>query len=198
MSPPPPPPPSWPPGSAEETARRRLQAGCTNTCSYVADGICDDGGPGSQYSACVLETDCDDCGVRIAPPPPPAAQGHASCTEACQYAMDGFCDDGGGGSQYSDCYLGSDCTDCGARVMPPSVPPLPPRPPAPVGFASVAMPSSLHGLWKFWGATAVGNVVVFAPTNADVVGIFDVMARTFDDSVSTQTTDDWKFYGAAA
>ncbi len=38
--------------------------GCTDTCTYAADGECDDGGPGSSYSVCELGTDCTDCGPR--------------------------------------------------------------------------------------------------------------------------------------
>jgi hypothetical protein len=37
---------------------------CTNTCasSFIANGICQDGGIGSSSSACQLGTDCTDCG----------------------------------------------------------------------------------------------------------------------------------------
>lgn len=41
-----------------------LQAGCSNTCHFAFDGLCDDGGPGSDYSCCALGTDCADCGDR--------------------------------------------------------------------------------------------------------------------------------------
>ena len=40
---------------------------CTNTCANAAfarDGACDDGGEGSEYSACTQGSDCDDCGPR--------------------------------------------------------------------------------------------------------------------------------------
>eukprot|EP00966_Prymnesium_polylepis_P326724 7382627-Prymnesium_polylepis.1 len=47
------------------------------------------------------------------------------CTDACQYPQDGICDDGGLGSQYNACPLGSDCTDCGVRIIPPPSPPIP-------------------------------------------------------------------------
>ena len=94
--PPSPPPPSPPPpspivlGSDEELL-------CVNTCvrniddtySYdapidkVSNGLCEDGGSGSQTAFCKLGTDCADCGSRAvaivhsppppspAPPPPP-------------------------------------------------------------------------------------------------------------------------------
>ncbi|MGD2109828.1 MAG: hypothetical protein PVI86_10585 [Phycisphaerae bacterium] len=37
------------------------------------------------------------------------------CTDTCQFAFDGTCDDGGPGSSYSLCELGTDCSDCGPR-----------------------------------------------------------------------------------
>lgn len=37
------------------------------------------------------------------------------CTNTCSSADDGDCDDGGPGSEYSVCALGTDCGDCGAR-----------------------------------------------------------------------------------
>ena len=47
---------------------------CTNTCKYAFDRVCDDGGPGSRYSFCLLGTDCFDCGQGRPPPPPSAPQ----------------------------------------------------------------------------------------------------------------------------
>ena len=38
-----------------------------------------------------------------------------SCTNTCDWAYDGECDDGGPGSQYSLCTYGTDCADCGTR-----------------------------------------------------------------------------------
>ena len=49
----------------------------------------------------------------------------SGCLESCTYASDGTCDDGGPGAAYASCALGTDCTDCGVRVMP-SPPPPPP------------------------------------------------------------------------
>jgi hypothetical protein len=44
------------------------------------------------------------------------------CTNECvgqpSWASDGWCDDGGPGSQYSGCALGSDCADCGVARNP--------------------------------------------------------------------------------
>jgi len=40
------------------------EGGCTNTCLYPSDLICDDGGEGSHTDQCDFGTDCDDCGPR--------------------------------------------------------------------------------------------------------------------------------------
>ena len=37
------------------------------------------------------------------------------CSETCAYSDDGWCDDGGPGSDYALCPLGTDCIDCGPR-----------------------------------------------------------------------------------
>jgi len=42
---------------------------CSGTCEFAADGDCDDGGMGAQYTACDPGTDCDDCGNRCADDP---------------------------------------------------------------------------------------------------------------------------------
>lgn len=41
---------------------------CNETCAFTDDGSCDDGGPGSDSSACPLGTDCLDCGPRVKGP----------------------------------------------------------------------------------------------------------------------------------
>ena len=56
---------------------------CTQTCAYLDDGSCDDGGPGAMYQDCPLGHDCADCGPRflsdqhggVAPPPSPSSFG---------------------------------------------------------------------------------------------------------------------------
>ena len=47
---------------------------CSDAQYHVAgDGVCDDGGPDSEYAICAWGTDCADCGFRrVAPIPPPA------------------------------------------------------------------------------------------------------------------------------
>lgn len=37
------------------------------------------------------------------------------CEDSCRWAGDGECDDGGSGSDYSVCEMGTDCRDCGER-----------------------------------------------------------------------------------
>ena len=68
-APPPPAPPPAPPPLCE----------CNDSCeSHARDGSCDDGGAGSQHSACPFASDCSDCGLRCPEPrtppglPPPA------------------------------------------------------------------------------------------------------------------------------
>ena len=36
---------------------------CANTCKDAGDGVCDDGGSGSEYSICDVGTDCHDCSL---------------------------------------------------------------------------------------------------------------------------------------
>ena len=43
------------------------------------------------------------------------ASASAQCTNTCSTAHDNECDDGGPGSLYSICALGTDCNDCGPR-----------------------------------------------------------------------------------
>ncbi len=114
-TPAPPPTTDTPADSASATG-----ATCTDTCEWASDGVCDDGGPGAEYGDCAYGTDCTDCGARdgSAPAPAPAptpTTGAAGCSDTCWWAGDGFCDDGGPGSEYAACDYGTDCTDCGAR-----------------------------------------------------------------------------------
>ncbi|KAL1523436.1 hypothetical protein AB1Y20_018376 [Prymnesium parvum] len=58
-------PPSPPPTLPQPT---QSSCTCTNQCALGArDGVCDDGGPASDYSACTLGSDCADCGPRAGP-----------------------------------------------------------------------------------------------------------------------------------
>ena len=85
-----------------------------NSCSAARDGDCDDGGPGSEYGLCAVNTDRTDCyNVR--------GYGHVDisdfCDNSCTASYDGDCDDGGWGAEYSVCSIGSDCADCGSRSL---------------------------------------------------------------------------------
>jgi len=46
---------------------------CTLSVHYASDGVCDDGGPGAEFSGCSLGMDCTDCGVRVIFSSPPQA-----------------------------------------------------------------------------------------------------------------------------
>lgn len=90
--------------------------GCDNSCTLAFDGLCDDGGPGSFDGICALGTDCIDCGPRGDDGGVTDGGGEGvGCTNTCEFANDGTCDDGGTGSSFDICLLGTDCADCGAR-----------------------------------------------------------------------------------
>ena len=139
----PPPPPSPPPPSPPPVSPIQI---CSNACqnSYYSlpgafgttarYGDCDDGGPGAEFSLCALGTDCDDCGPRTTPPPPPSpplqpppSPPATLCDNSCVqfvggaaqgYGEPGRCEDGGTGSLSPQlCALGTDCADCGTRVI---------------------------------------------------------------------------------
>ena len=60
-----------------------------------------------------------------------------TCENFCGEGPDNDCDDGGPGSEFSSCELGSDCQDCGDRTTIPSPPSLPPAPSAPPCYAVI-------------------------------------------------------------
>ena len=116
--PPPSPPPPSPPG-------------CSNSCTptyQISNGLCQDGGDGSEYSHCDFATDCADCGPRLQTPPPtppPPAPPGSLCSNDCpgyglgtdQYcelngycppAGNGKCQDGGQGAHWSHCPIGTE------------------------------------------------------------------------------------------
>ena len=112
---------------------------------------------------CALAIDGQTCPRPPPPPaqplvPPPAAPPPVSpprdglCTNTCQHhggPLELTCDDGGEGSAYSDCELGTDCDDCnGPRAVPPPppTPPLapPPASPPPAAPSPPSAPSPPH------------------------------------------------------
>jgi hypothetical protein len=76
-------------------------AGCTDTCPFARDGVCDEDGP---FPACSAGTDSTDC-----------RGGTSGCSDTCEFAGDGECDDGGVNATTSVCDFGTDCSDCGGR-----------------------------------------------------------------------------------
>ena len=88
---------------------------------------------------------CVDPPTPIAPPTP-APPATSRCSDTCDYRIDEICDDGGPGSEWGDCQLGSDCWDCGPRPFdPPPSPSSPPRHPPfhplPQGAVVVSVPT---------------------------------------------------------
>jgi len=76
----------------------------------LRDGICDDGGPGAEYSICRVGTDEPDCG-RYSRTTFTTLTSTSGC--ASHNLRDGICDDGGPGAEYSICRVGTDEPDCG-------------------------------------------------------------------------------------
>jgi len=100
----------WPYRCVDHCSQNECEP-CGNICAHPADGECDDGGPGAEYSECFLGSDCQDCGSRsfvpglaltatLPPPPPspspppPGTTGYSGYTgytcavieDACSYA----------------------------------------------------------------------------------------------------------------
>jgi len=110
---------------------------CRNTCEYASDGACDDGGPGSEFAACGVGSDCSDCGSSSSSTTTSTSASSAAsfattasssaCSNSCEHASDGACDDGGPGSEFAACGIGDDCADCG-RANRPSAPAITPPP----------------------------------------------------------------------
>ena len=66
------------------------------------------------------------------PQPPPASPPPMICLDTCGTAGDTVCQDGGWKAFGSMCAFGTDCSDCGSRLLidpPPSPPVFPPPPP---------------------------------------------------------------------
>ena len=131
-------------GSFQYFCRDMNERRCTDSCPYALDGVCDDSGfAGISVSYCDYGTDCSDCGERNtqpSPPPPPllppipphSPSVTVLCSNECSWAYNHYCDDEG------SCAYGSDCADCGERLvfsspnpppLPPSMPPMLPSPP---------------------------------------------------------------------
>ena len=131
-----------------------------------ANGICEDGGPGSVSSGCQRGFDFTDCGLRD------LTTGSDGCGDPNFTPQggrnNGICEDGGPGSASSVCNYCDDFQDCGPRpsalCYPPSPPPTPPRPPLPTGCSSSGASSALDtgcDIWKTMGYViiAAGAVI---------------------------------------
>ena len=100
---PPPPPPAPPPVYFNA---------CSDECELRANGKCNDGGSSSITSDCLLGSDCTDCGALRSP-------GIQVCSNTCNSAHDGVCGDGGQNpNENAVCGWGTDCDDCGIRIVP--------------------------------------------------------------------------------
>jgi hypothetical protein len=89
---------------------------CNNYCEWAFDGECDDGGPDSDWAVCEFGSDCADCNVRSLDDLDGGGGDETGiCYDYCEWAGDGWCDDGGPGADFFVCPYGSDCTDCDVR-----------------------------------------------------------------------------------
>ncbi|KOO29030.1 hypothetical protein Ctob_006381 [Chrysochromulina tobinii] len=97
---------------------------CTNTSFVASDADSDDGSPGSKFPMCTLGTECVDCGVRTASPPPAPHSPAMVDMNNCLIAGGSSCSDDGGdpGSEFAKCAYVTDCIGGGPRVSMPSPP----------------------------------------------------------------------------
>jgi len=82
----------------------------------------------------------------------------------CKWLNDGTCDDGGAGSEYSECSLGTDCKDCGTRLVTPAPTPAPTPPtsaptPAPTIVLSPMHCWSKKTVYRKWHHNAKSKVM---------------------------------------
>ena len=71
------------------------------------------GSPGECWECCYEEPPSPGVGLTSA---------DATCTNTCTFAFDLVCDDGGPGSSFSFCPLGTECSDCGREPLRPFLP----------------------------------------------------------------------------
>lgn len=65
----------------------------------------------------VLATGCRDREKEPVEEKPILTEEEHLCEDACVFAKDGECDDGGPGATTGYCEFGKDCSDCGKRVV---------------------------------------------------------------------------------
>jgi len=112
-------------GNAGCTAPGRCLVGSSG-CACDAQGECSEADlvcenhrcvactPGTLGCPCDGGSSCD--GGSVCLDDECVAAIEALCSDACEYAHDGECDDDGPNSTTSACAYGSDCSDCGARA----------------------------------------------------------------------------------
>ena len=87
----------------------------------------------------------------------------STCLNSCHGSSDGICDDGGDGSTYDVCEIGSDCDDCGPRLnLPPPSPP-PPTPPTPIYQATTVVELRQHWMRAVREET---DAILYIPSGA--------------------------------
>jgi len=97
-------------------------APCRCTGDVLGDAI--DVACGETFCAATLQLMCraHQDALELGPCPPDEEDAAVPdptpvCTNDCRFAEDGECDDGGDAAGTSLCTLGSDCTDCGERIV---------------------------------------------------------------------------------
>lgn len=101
-------------------ACRALGESCDGDSDCCSGSVCAGNGsrgPKTCHAPCTTDATCT---PEFCVPDPVSGHrvctydGQGLCTDACIFADDGECDDGGPGSTTIECTLGSDCTDCAA------------------------------------------------------------------------------------
>ena len=117
---------------------------CECAITKLTNGVCD-----PECNTALCEYDKGDCTRLPSPPAAPGSVCHDGLNGECVwYASDGDCDDGGPGSEFAFCPFGTDCADCGPRLLPPipSPPPSPsPYPPGAVCTDEASCPFLADG-----------------------------------------------------
>eukprot|EP00966_Prymnesium_polylepis_P141234 3261709-Prymnesium_polylepis.1 len=102
------------------------------------------------------------------PPPAPSSP----CDDSCSLAHDGDCDDGGPGSEFSQCSLGTDCIDCdcGCSSRSHNFAPLPPLPPAALTLYEGAPPVHIANVRLLGSITVRGGILRITSCRIEACG----------------------------
>ncbi len=87
--------------------------GCSDSCDWASDGVCDDGGEGAAFSGCDYGTDCADCGPREGwtPPKPGTCQTDSDCDDDDARCVHGGCVNDPTCGEEETC-VGGTCVQC--------------------------------------------------------------------------------------